>query len=123
MMPIDDCYLSLLGEALINTGCKPPAHVLMDNQVHLLTAPPEIGAVARLMQKPGRGYFGPFRASARKDLESCPRHLFRPCSLTPLVPRSDGHHFRLSVPRMKAATLSCSSASFDGVTYTMWPDS
>jgi len=46
-------YLTLLGEALLNTGCKLHAYVLMDNHVHLLTTPPEIGAVARLMQKLG----------------------------------------------------------------------
>jgi putative transposase len=59
-------YLTLLGEALLNTGCKLHAYVLMDNHVHLLTTPPEIGAVARLMQKLGRGYVGQFNARHRR---------------------------------------------------------
>lgn len=59
-------YLTLLGEALIDTGCRWHAYVLMDNHVHLLTTPPEIGAVARLMQKLGRGYVGQFNARHRR---------------------------------------------------------
>jgi putative transposase len=59
-------YLTLLGEALPNTGCKLHAYVLMDNHVHLLTTPPEIGAVARLMQKLGRSYVGQFNARHRR---------------------------------------------------------
>jgi len=59
-------YLTLLGEALLNTGCKLHAYVLMDNHVHLLTTPPEIGAVARLMQKLGRSYVGQFNARHRR---------------------------------------------------------
>jgi len=59
-------YLTLLGEALLDTGCKLHAYVLMDNHVHLLTTPPKIGAVARLMQKLGRGYVGQFNARHRR---------------------------------------------------------
>ena len=59
-------YLTLLGEALLATGCKLHAYVLMDNHVHLLTTPPEIGAVARLMQKLGRGYVGQFNTRHRR---------------------------------------------------------
>jgi putative transposase len=59
-------YLTLLGEALLNTGCKLHAYVVMDNHVHLLTTPPKIGAVARLMQKLGRGYVGQFNARHRR---------------------------------------------------------
>ncbi|MEP6899412.1 MAG: transposase, partial [Rhodanobacter sp.] len=59
-------YLTLLGEALIDTGCKLHAYALMDNHVHLLATPPEIGALARLMQKLGRGYVGQFNARHRR---------------------------------------------------------
>ena len=52
----------MLGEASLDTGCKLHAYVLMDNHVHLLTTPPEIGAIARLMQKLGRNYVGQFNA-------------------------------------------------------------
>jgi REP element-mobilizing transposase RayT len=43
-------YLTLLREALLDTGCKLHAYVLMDNHVHLLATPPQLGAVARFMQ-------------------------------------------------------------------------
>jgi putative transposase len=59
-------YLTLLAEALLDTGCKLHAYVLMDNHVHLLTTPPEVGALARLMQKLGRGYVGQFNARHRR---------------------------------------------------------
>lgn len=59
-------YLTLLREALLDSGCKLHAYVLMDNHVHLLTTPPEIGAVARLMQKLGRGYVSQFNARHRR---------------------------------------------------------
>jgi len=59
-------YLTLLGEALLDTGCKLHAYVLMDNHAHLLTTPPEIGAVGRLMQKLGRRYVGQFNARHRR---------------------------------------------------------
>jgi len=52
----------MLGEASLDTGCKLHAYVLMDNHVHLLATPPEIGAIARLMQKLGRNYVGQFNA-------------------------------------------------------------
>lgn len=53
-------------EALLDTGCKLYAYVLMDNHVHLLATPPEIGAIARLMQKLGRSIFGQFNARHRR---------------------------------------------------------
>jgi len=59
-------YLTLLGEALLDTDCKPHAYVLKDNHVHLLATPPEIGAVARFMQKLGRSYVGQFNARHRR---------------------------------------------------------
>lgn len=59
-------YLTLLREALLETGRKLHAHVLMNNHAHLLTTPPEIGAVAWLMQKVGRGYVGQFNARHRR---------------------------------------------------------
>ena len=59
-------YLTLLREALLDTGCQLHAWVLLDNHVHLLATPPEIGAVARLMQKLGRGYVGQFNARHRR---------------------------------------------------------
>ncbi len=55
-------YLTLLHEALRDTGCKLHACVFMDNHVHLLATPPEIGALALLMQKLGRSYVGQFNA-------------------------------------------------------------
>ncbi|MEP7187413.1 MAG: transposase, partial [Rhodanobacter sp.] len=55
-------YLTPLREALLDTDCKLHADVLMDNHVHLLATPPEIGAIALLMQKLGRGYVGQFNA-------------------------------------------------------------
>ena len=51
-------HLTLSGEAFLATGCRLHAYVLMDNHVHLLITPPGIGAIARLMQKLGRGYVG-----------------------------------------------------------------
>jgi putative transposase len=55
-------YLRLLGEALLRTGCRLHAYVLMGNHVHLLATPPESGAVSRLMQWLGRHYVGQFNA-------------------------------------------------------------
>jgi putative transposase len=55
-------YLHLLREGLRKTGCRLHAYVLMDNHVHLLTTPPEAGAVSRLMQAQGRQYVGQFNA-------------------------------------------------------------
>ena len=55
-------YRQLLREALQATECRLHAYVLMDNHVHLLATPPEAGALARLMQKLGRGYVGQFNA-------------------------------------------------------------
>lgn len=59
-------YLTLLGEALLGTGCRLHAYVLMDNHAHLLITPPEVGAIARLMQKLGRSYVGQFNARHRR---------------------------------------------------------
>lgn len=58
-------YLQLLREALFDTGVALHAHALMDNHVHLLVTPPEIGAVSRLMQKLGHQYVGQFKARHR----------------------------------------------------------
>lgn len=55
-------YLQLLREALMHTGCKLHAYVLMDNHVHLLITPPGSGAIARLMQKLSRQYTRQFNA-------------------------------------------------------------
>ncbi len=63
---IDDqdrhCYLTLMGEALVATGCHLHAYALMDNHVHMLLTPPEAGAIAKLMQQLGRRYVGQFNA-------------------------------------------------------------
>ena len=54
------CYRQLLREALLATGCRLHAYVLMDNHVHLLVTPPEAGATGRMMQRLGRHYVGQF---------------------------------------------------------------
>ena len=54
------CYRHLLREALLATGCRLHAYVLMDNHVHLLVTPPEAGATGRMMQRLGRHYVGQF---------------------------------------------------------------
>ena len=54
------CYRHLLHEALLATGCRLHAYVLMDNHVHLLVTPPEAGATGRMMQRLGRHYVGQF---------------------------------------------------------------
>lgn len=59
-------YLHLLREALLDTGIALHAYVLMDNHVHLLVTPSEVGAVSRLMQKLGRRYVGQFNARHRR---------------------------------------------------------
>jgi putative transposase len=57
------CYRNLLREALLATGCRLHAYVLMDNHVHLLVTPPaETGAIGRMMQMLGRQYVGQFNA-------------------------------------------------------------
>lgn len=56
------CYRHLLREALLATGCRLHAYVLMDNHVHLLVTPPEAGAAGRMMQRLGRHYVGQFNA-------------------------------------------------------------
>ncbi|MGY1520253.1 transposase [Luteimonas sp. A482] len=55
-------YLTVLREALLATGVRLHAYVLMDNHVHLLATPPEAGAITRLMQRLGRQYVGLFNA-------------------------------------------------------------
>ncbi len=55
----DDDYHSYrhwLGEALLQTGCKLHAYVLMTNHVHLLLTPPDPQAVSRLVISLGRRY-------------------------------------------------------------------
>lgn len=59
-------YLQLLNEARLATDCTLHAYVLMDNHVHLLVTPSLPGAIARLMQKLGRGYVGQFNARHRR---------------------------------------------------------
>jgi putative transposase len=63
-LDIDDRtrYLHLLAEALLATEGQLHAYVLMDNHVHLLVTPPEIGAIGRMMQVLGRNYIGQFNA-------------------------------------------------------------
>jgi putative transposase len=94
-------YLTLLREALLDTGCKLHAYVLMDNHVHLLATTPEIVAVARVMQKLGRGYVGQFNArhlrtgrfwegrykASLVDNESCVLHCHRYIELNPVRAR------------------------------------
>ena len=60
------CYRQLLREALLATGCRLHAYVLMDNHVHLLATPPEAGATGRMMQLLGRHYVGQFNARHRR---------------------------------------------------------
>ncbi|MBK6924492.1 MAG: transposase [Thermomonas sp.] len=55
-------YRQLLREALLATGCQLHAYVLMDNHVHLLSTPPELGATGRMMHLLGRHYVGQFNA-------------------------------------------------------------
>jgi len=59
-------YLQMLNDALLETGCRLHAYVLMDNHVHLLVTPPEMGAIAGLMQRLGRNYVGQFNARHRR---------------------------------------------------------
>jgi len=55
-------YLHLLNEALIKSGCRLHAYVLMDNHVHLLATPPAAGALSQMMQQLGRRYVGQFNS-------------------------------------------------------------
>ncbi len=94
-------HLTLLREALLDTGCKLHAYVLMDNQVRLHATPPEIGAVARFTQKLGVGYVGQFNARHRRigilwegrykasmvDCESYVLHCHRYIELNPVRAR------------------------------------
>ena len=56
------CYRPLLRGALLATGCRLHAYVLMDNHVHLLATPPEVGATGRMMQLISRHSVGQFNA-------------------------------------------------------------
>jgi len=53
-------YLQLLADALLATRCQLHAYVLMDNHVHLLLTPPEVGAIGKMMQRLGRNYVALF---------------------------------------------------------------
>ncbi|MCO5054595.1 transposase [Thermomonas sp.] len=53
-------YLQCLLEALARFGCQLHAYVLMDNHVHLLMTPGEVGAMSRLMHTFARNYAGLF---------------------------------------------------------------
>lgn len=55
-------YLQLLREALLATGVRLHAYVLMDNHTHLLATPPTAGDIGQLMQRLGRQYVGLFNA-------------------------------------------------------------
>jgi len=55
-------YLQLLLQAALATQCQLHAYVLMDNHVHLLTTPANMGAVSRMMQMLGRSYVARFNA-------------------------------------------------------------
>ena len=49
-------YLQCLLQALKRFGCRLHAYVLMDNHVHLLISPGEVGALSRLMHTFARNY-------------------------------------------------------------------
>lgn len=55
-------YLQGLRESLPRFGCNLHAYVLMDNHVHLLLTPHEVGAVSLLMHTFSRNYVGSFNA-------------------------------------------------------------
>ncbi|MCQ4166667.1 transposase [Tahibacter harae] len=55
-------YLHILHGALPDTGMALHAYVLMSNRVHLLLAPPRLGAVSCLMQALGRRYVRAFNS-------------------------------------------------------------
>lgn len=72
----DDClrYLTLLHEALLATGVRLHAYVLMDNHVHLLATPPALGDVGRMPPHVERG--------RRAVAPPLPRAASRPVALT-----------------------------------------
>ncbi len=84
------CYRQLLREALHATRYQLHAYVLMENHVHLLATPPDVGATSRLMQLLGRNYVGrkrcPEKVSGKGVRDSCALdfgHIVRqeaPCS-------------------------------------------
>lgn len=49
-------YLGALREASLRYDCAIHAYVLMDNHVHLLMTPAQVGGLSRLMQLLGRNY-------------------------------------------------------------------
>ncbi|MDQ3510716.1 MAG: transposase [Pseudomonadota bacterium] len=53
-------YPQCLRQALLRSGCRLHAHVLMSKHVHLLMTPDEVGAVSRLMHTFARNYAGLF---------------------------------------------------------------
>lgn len=55
-------YLQLLREALTAAACSLHAYALMDNHVHLLVSPSQLGGIARMMQKLGTNYVSLFNA-------------------------------------------------------------
>ncbi len=73
----------------------------MNNHVHLLATPPDIGAIARFMQKLGHDYVGQFNARHRRtgtlregrykaglvDSESYVLHCHRYIELNPVLAR------------------------------------
>lgn len=91
--------LHLLNEVLLATGSKLHAYGLMGNHVHLLITPPEMDAVASLVQKLGRGYVGQFNArhrrtgtlwEGRRCLSACVRTHLTPYAVNPIAT----HHRR-----------------------------
>jgi putative transposase len=55
-------YLQCLRQGLSRFGCRLHAYVLMNNHVHLLLTPNEVGAVSRLMHTFSRNYVGLFNS-------------------------------------------------------------
>ncbi|GAB2492386.1 hypothetical protein GCM10027084_01180 [Pseudoxanthomonas sangjuensis] len=56
------CHLLLLRQALVATGRRLHAYVLMDNRVPLPETPPGRGCASGMMQMPGRSCVGLFNA-------------------------------------------------------------
>lgn len=59
-------YLELLRDALHATRVQLHAYVLMDNHVHMLATPSDVGDIGRCMQRLGRQYVGLFNARHRR---------------------------------------------------------
>lgn len=60
------CYLTLLGEALLDTRCHLHAYVLMDDHIHLLVTPAERGYVSHMIRKLGWHYSSQFNARNKR---------------------------------------------------------